>query len=171
MDTPAACAMIRSLGLGLDENAMAAVAQWRFQPGEKEGSQSFGAGHDRSEFPAAAESWLRAGLAYAARGIPERGWRNAAGRSLSRSFHRTAIRPRPAPSRFRASSTSKACRRHCVWKNDRSRLDAEAMAIVREWRFSPAMKDGKPVAVDATMEVSFGSPGAPKIPAAPVTKL
>src|SRR5215472_15636943 len=28
--------IIRSLGLGLDENAMAAVGQWRFQPGMKE---------------------------------------------------------------------------------------------------------------------------------------
>src|SRR5690242_16719245 len=30
--------VIRSLGLGLDEQAIAAVAQWRFQPGQEEGS-------------------------------------------------------------------------------------------------------------------------------------
>jgi len=29
--------VLRSLGLGLDENAIAAVGQWEFQPGEKEG--------------------------------------------------------------------------------------------------------------------------------------
>src|SRR5947209_10431375 len=33
--------VIRSLGLGLDENAIAAVSQWQFQPGEKEGRKVF----------------------------------------------------------------------------------------------------------------------------------
>jgi TonB family protein len=34
-------------------------------------------------------------------------------------------------------------------------LDANAIASVWNWRFKPAMKDGEPVAVIATIEVTF----------------
>ena len=34
-------------------------------------------------------------------------------------------------------------------------LDTEAIKAVKQWRFKPGMKDGKPVAVHATMEVRF----------------
>ena len=34
-------------------------------------------------------------------------------------------------------------------------LDEQAIAAVERWRFSPALKDGKPVAVAATVEVNF----------------
>jgi TonB family protein len=34
-------------------------------------------------------------------------------------------------------------------------LDEQAIAAIEQWRFSPALKDGKPVAVSATIEVNF----------------
>jgi TonB family protein len=34
-------------------------------------------------------------------------------------------------------------------------FDQEAVRAVREWRFKPAMKDGKPVAVQINVEVNF----------------
>lgn len=34
-------------------------------------------------------------------------------------------------------------------------LDEKAMEAVRQWRFEPAMKDGKPVAVSVSIEVAF----------------
>jgi len=34
-------------------------------------------------------------------------------------------------------------------------LDEKAMEAVRQWRFTPAMKDGTPVAVQIAVEVSF----------------
>jgi periplasmic protein TonB len=34
-------------------------------------------------------------------------------------------------------------------------LDEKAMQAVRKWKFSPAMKDGKPVIVEAQIEVNF----------------
>lgn len=34
-------------------------------------------------------------------------------------------------------------------------LDAKAMEAVRQWRFDPALKDGKPVAVQISIEVEF----------------
>ncbi|MGP8025482.1 MAG: energy transducer TonB, partial [Acidocella sp.] len=35
--TPTSMFVVRPLGLGLDEKALEAVAQWRFKPGEKGG--------------------------------------------------------------------------------------------------------------------------------------
>jgi protein TonB len=37
----------------------------------------------------------------------------------------------------------------------RKDLDASALEAVRKWRFEPAMKDGKPVAVQVNVEVTF----------------
>jgi TonB family protein len=34
-------------------------------------------------------------------------------------------------------------------------LDESAIKAVEQWRFKPGMKDGKPVAVDSTIEVTF----------------
>ena len=34
-------------------------------------------------------------------------------------------------------------------------LDQKAMDAVRQWKFEPAMKDGRPVAVQINVEVNF----------------
>ena len=34
-------------------------------------------------------------------------------------------------------------------------LDENAIEAVKQWRFEPAMKDGKPVAVEINVEVTF----------------
>jgi TonB family protein len=34
-------------------------------------------------------------------------------------------------------------------------LDQKAIESVRQWKFSPATKDGKPVAVEVRVEVAF----------------
>jgi len=34
-------------------------------------------------------------------------------------------------------------------------LDEKAIEAVKQWKFEPAMKDGKPVAVQINVEVSF----------------
>ena len=37
-------------------------------------------------------------------------------------------------------------------------LDEKALEAVRQWKFKPAMKDGKPVAVQIAVQVSFSLP-------------
>ncbi len=34
-------------------------------------------------------------------------------------------------------------------------LDEQAVEAVRQWRFRPALKDGKPLAIEAEVEVTF----------------
>jgi TonB family protein len=167
---PSDMRVIRSLGLGLDENAMAAVAQWRFQPGEKEGKTVS----------------VMATIEVNFRLLPNHGFEP--GWHTKRMIFQTpegVTRPVLQHAKFPPNGDSPengtvtvsclideqgapiALR---VEKSTASVLDAEASAMVRDWRFSPATKDGKPVAVSATLDVSFGSVAAPKTPAAASTR-
>src|SRR5438309_776037 len=47
------------------------------------------------------------------------------------------------------------------------RLDEKAIEAVREWRFKPGMKDGKPVAMAATVVVNFNLLSKPASAPAP----
>lgn len=42
-----------------------------------------------------------------------------------------------------------------VAKRVREDIDDSALDAVRQWRFRPAMRDGKPIEVRVTVEVSF----------------
>jgi TonB family protein len=46
-------------------------------------------------------------------------------------------------------------RRITVERSLSPNLDAQAIKAVSQWRFSPATKDGEPVAVKMNVEVSF----------------
>ena len=163
--------VIRSLGLGLDESAIAAVEQWRFQPGEKDGQ------------PVSVAATIEVNF----RVLPNHGFQP--GWYTGRVVFQTppdATRPILEQAKFPPNgdppvtgSVTISLRideqgmptASRVEKFSARSLDAEALAFVRQWRFSPAMKDGRPVAVPATIEAAFGSPGAPQTPKAPTTTL
>jgi TonB family protein len=42
-----------------------------------------------------------------------------------------------------------------IAKGFRPEFDQNAIDAVRQWRFQPAMKDGKPVEVTVTVQVAF----------------
>ena len=50
-------------------------------------------------------------------------------------------------------------------------LDQEAIKAVKQWRFKPGLKDGKPVAVRVTLEMSFTLRDKPPQPLFPVPPL
>ena len=163
--------VIRSLGLGLDEKAMESVAQWQFQPGIKEGSAVPVQATIEVNFRLLPNHGFEPGwhMQRVAFQLPD---------GVTRPVLEVAKFP-PNGDPAETGSVTIACmvdERGApvslrVEKSTAPSLEAEALAIVGGWQFTPAMKDGKPVAVNATFEVSFGSPGAPKAPAAPVTKL
>jgi TonB family protein len=157
---PADIRVIRPLGLGLDEKAIAAVAQWRFQPGLKDGQAvavratvevSFNLLPGRDSSP----GWYTRGLTFqSAEGVTRptlvhTRFMAAGGQeegSVTLSF---LVDEDGRPSLARVEKSSAAS------------LEKEALSTIRGWEFQPAMKGGKPVAVSATLELVFGSVGKP----------
>jgi TonB family protein len=144
--------VVRSLGLGLDEKAMAAVRQWRFQPGLKDGQA----------VPVKATVEVTFRILFAP------GWHT---RRLSFQTPDGATRPAVVKTRFMAAAGQEegsvtlsflvdeegrpvVAR---VEKSSPASLESEALSMIRGWEFTPAIKDGKPVAVGATLELVFGS--------------
>jgi TonB family protein len=156
--------VIRSLGLGLDQNAIDAVRKWSFSPGEKNGSPvsvqatiqvNFRVLPNHSDEPA----WYTGQVAFQ---MPE---------GASRPTLQFAKFPPngspPEPGTVTLSCTIDQQGAPTALRVDKSTaatLDAEALSIVGQWRFRPATQNGKPVAVPATLEIVFGSPGAPAKP-------
>ena len=57
---------------------------------------------------------------------------------------------------FRALSMQMACRRHVhTIRKLGMGLDEKAIEAVRQYRFKPGLLNGKPVAVEITIEVNF----------------
>ena len=154
--TPADVRVIRPLGLGLDEKAIAAVSQWRFQPGTKNGAT------------------------VAVKATVEVSFRLLPGRDLAPEWYTRGLifqtpdgvaRPTLSHARFMAANGQDegsvtisflvdedgrpSLAR--VEKSSAAGLEREALSMLRGWEFQPAMKDGKPVAVSATLELVFGS--------------
>jgi TonB family protein len=156
--------VIRSIGLGLDEQAIASVERWRFQPGEKEGQ------------PVSVQATIEVNF----RLLPNHGYE--AGWHTERVVFQTppdVARPTLQIARFPPNgdppdtgSGSISClideegqpTAFRVEKSSAQSLDGDAMAFLRQWRFNPAMKDGKPVAVPATIDVAFGPVAGPPKP-------
>ena len=147
----------RSLGLGLDEYAIAAVTLWRFKPGTKEGKPvpvianievNFHLWVDPSEWHlklaafAPAQNVSRAVLMKAP--YPHTSGRaDPASVSVSFDVNESGV---PANVQVEKSSDPK-------W-------ESEVIALVRDWRFEPGLQDGRPAPVHATLNFARGD-GSP----------
>lgn len=156
------------LGFGLDEKALEAIAQWRFQPGTLDGqpvpvytnvlidfhlSSKQSRWHMiRAEFDPPAgvvrPQFLRtiyprgAGISASA---AEEGWvLTAVGRQATATIA-FAVNERGAPVGFRVLNSSAP-----VWGN-------EAISVVRDWQFVPAAKSGMPTSVPCTIDLVWGA--------------
>ncbi len=147
--------VVEGLGMGLDENAIDCVRQWRFKPGTKGGQP--------------ADVVLTVEVPFHLldkHGAPVR-WHLA-----SAEFQTPPDASRPELEKSRephlANDTSarvivsfqidengipKAI--HADAENDK-RWTSAVMSVIGEWRFKPASKDGKPVAVLCTMDFIRG---------------
>jgi TonB family protein len=162
--------VIRSLGLGLDECALAAVGQWEFQPGEREGKPVSVAATIEVSFRllpgrAMEPGWYLKRVVFH---LPDGVLRPA----ITESPYLPARLTGPASATVRLSIDEQGFPSAARLENS-SDADsgAGALAIVRRWQFSPAMRNGAPVAVTATFELVFGSPEEPPAPARSRTTL
>lgn len=149
----AAARIVRGLGFGLDQNALVALRQWRFRPGTHAGS------------PVA--MWAEIDVEFSLR--------NEAVNAVVANDMATRVGPGITPPR--------AVRAFGLWKRRPTRrgtvvldvvlqedgtprivrilqsldpeLDESAVRNFSEWRFSPALKNGRPVKVRLNAEVTF----------------
>ena len=151
----------QSLGLGLDEKALEAVQQWRFSPGAGPISATV-----EFSVPAKQSRWHLIGVGFrppegASRptvltpfypsgdgvfngaAIEEARLLGAMGRqafiTLSFDVDESGV---PVHIQMERSSES-------VW-------ESQAAAVLRQWRFLPGMKDGKPVSVPCMFDFAWG---------------
>ncbi len=143
------CKVTQSLGLGLDETAQRAVSQWRFAPGTKNGipvpvivtvQVNFRLLTNNTSPP-----WH---LSRASFDTPEGAIRP---RVTSTDFPREKPRGHGTVSLTFTINEKGQPRDLNVDQSD-SPLEQQIIAAAKKWRFTPATKDGAPVAVQATFE-------------------
>ncbi|MDQ6706815.1 MAG: energy transducer TonB, partial [Acidobacteriota bacterium] len=169
--TPTQMTVLRPLGYGLDENALAAVSGWKFQPGVKEGK------------PVAVRAIIEVNYRPLDKsGDP--GWHAG-----PLTFHLASQTSRPVVSQYVAPKidaytgpenaflelefeVDESGRPNTVrvTKPSATEVDEAVRAAVAQWRFEPALLDGKPVMVSGRLQYVHGTaPPAPvRTPPPPV---
>jgi TonB family protein len=144
----------RSLGLGLDEQALGTIQAWRFQPGTKDGQPVAVAVNVEVFFKTLrdAREWRLQGVEFATQD-------GATRPRLSKAMY-------PAPSGVEETaavtvsfdvSEAGVPVKIAVKKASDSKWIDDVIKLVREWRFHPSTKDGKPLAASCTMFFVRGS--------------
>ena len=150
----------RSVGMGLDENAVAAVTAWRFKPAMK------------GEQPVPVESTIEVSFHLYANSdwhLNKAVYLSEPGVSIPtvvRALYPEMTQdPRYATFRLEAQIDERGIPREIkvVYSSDPT-LDDEVIRLIREWRFQAAQKAGQPVAVSAEFEFSHGEPPVPVPP-------
>jgi TonB family protein len=150
----------KSAGMGLDQNAIAAVTGWRFKPAMKDAQ------------PVAVESTIEvyfrlyANSDWHLNGAVFRTEPDVSAPTIVRALYpETTQDSRYATFRLEAQIDARGVPKEIkvVYSSDPS-LDDEVIRLIREWRFAAPQKAGQPVAVTAEFEFSHGV--AP-VPAAP----
>jgi TonB family protein len=151
----------KSVGMGLDENAVLAVSAWRFKPAMK-GDQ-----------PVAVESTIEVSFHLYANSdwhLNRAAFQTEPGVSMP-----TVIRapypemtqgPGYATFRLEVQIDERGVPREVkILSSSEPTLDDEVIRLIREWRFHAAEKAGQPVAVTAEFDFSHGEAPVPAAPA------
>jgi TonB family protein len=147
--------VLHSLGLGLDEKAIEAVSQWQFEPGTKGGEP----------VRVFAQIEVNFRLLDNPQGVP---WH--LGRvefHLPPEVSRPVIKKGPSPHVAGDSSSATATLTFNINETgtpDNIQIEktsdedwaSSVTAVLREWKFTPASKDGSPVSVPCTMDFVRG---------------
>jgi TonB family protein len=144
--------VVKGLGFGLDENALLAVREWKFRPGLRNGKPLEKATEVNVEF-SLRNAELNESIAN------DMATRVGPGIVPPRIIHR--VDPDGLSNRegtvildavIQEDGTPKIVRvvRSLSWE-----LDERAIGALKQWRFSPAVKDGVPVKVRMNVEMSY----------------
>ena len=154
---PAGLQVIEEHGEGAGKAATGAIARWRFEPGRVNGSPRESKGTFLLECRAAAA-------------VGEDADDAGAGQNVGNGVSAPALLYKVEPQYSEAARKAKFQGRVAVYLqvNPSGRpakmcivrmlgmgLDERAMRAINQWRFRPGMKNGAPVPVSATVEVSF----------------
>jgi TonB family protein len=148
--------VVRGLGFGLDQNALVAVRQWRFRPGAVDGRPVETIAEIDVEFSLSHEA-LNELIAN------DMATRVGPGVTPPRAVRTVAVRRPSSAAGARAGSvlldvvlledgTPRIVR---ILRALNPELDDRAVRAFEQWRFSPAMKNGRPVKVRLNAEVHF----------------
>jgi len=169
----------KSLDAGLDEEAIKAVKRWRFEPGKKDGkpvpvvvtlemtftlrdTPAAGSATKPPLFPVRPPAPGDAG----ARNQPEAPLVYKPGDGVSAPVLVKEVKPRYTAD-AKDAKIQGVVTLECVVQPDgtigdvkvtkslQDGLDQEAIKAVRQWRFKPGLKDGKPVPVVVALEMTF----------------
>jgi TonB family protein len=156
----------KSVGMGLDENAVAAVSAWRFKPAMK-GYQ-----------PVAVESTIEVSFHLYANSdwhLNRAAFQTEPGVStptvMRAPYPETTQSPRYATFRIAVQIDERGVPSQVkvLFSSDPTQ-EEEVILLIREWRFHAAEKEGEPVAVTAEFDFSHGEVPAPATPASGVRK-
>lgn len=152
--------MLRSLGYGLDQEAIRAVQQWRFEPSLQNGQVIRAATYVPVNFRLQRQI-------YDAR-LPSQGgnevFQITDGVTIPKIISRVVA---PYTDEARAAKlegkivllieiTSAGRVENVVVLREMGKgMDESAVQAIKRWKFSPATKDGRPVAVMVTVEMNF----------------
>lgn len=149
--------VVRGLGMGLDEKAVAAVSGWQFQPGAKNGQ------------PVVVKAQIQVNFRLLEKGRKPARWH------LARAeFHvadgavRPFVKKGKAPHASTDPTSATATLKFDIdeeglpvnVQSENSSDDGWARDVtdaLREWKFTPATKDGMPVSASCTMEFVRGN--------------
>jgi TonB family protein len=148
--------IVRGLGFGLDQNALVALRQWRFQAGTQNGTPTETTVEIDIEFTLRNEA-LNELIAN------DMATRVGPGVTPPRAVHTVAV-PYPSPKTrltggtvvldvvLQEDGTPKIVR---ILRSVAPDLDDSAVRAFEQWRFSPATKNGRPVKVRMNAEITF----------------
>jgi TonB family protein len=141
---PGSLKVIRSLGLGLDEEAIKVVEQWRFRPGMKEGrpvpvQATIEVNFRLLDTPT--KTWHLESILFRPPGDAERPGLFGDGSAF-------------AAISFEVDESGKAMNLQ-VDSSSEKKAGREVMEAVKDWKFDPGMKDGKPVVVPCSVRVAL----------------
>ena len=146
----------RQVGLGLDEKAVEAISQWKFNPGMKDGKA------------VAVAATIEVNFHLDAHPI----WRPTRANFMTpEGATRPTLVESPYPADFGSNLNDAVVVQFDVDDNgipinlrahspSGPKLETEAIDIVSGWRFQPGTKDGKPVSVPAAFDFAHGITGA-----------